>query len=35
VIEEEEKKILVFAGKAFGISEQDANRIMAEVVNDK
>ncbi len=35
VIEEEEKKILVFASKAFGVAQQDANRIMAEVANDK
>ncbi|MFZ5952953.1 MAG: tetratricopeptide repeat protein [Candidatus Rifleibacteriota bacterium] len=31
VIEEEEKKILVFASKAFGISSEDVNRIIAEV----
>jgi tetratricopeptide (TPR) repeat protein len=31
VIEESEKKILVFASKAFGISSENVNRIIAEV----
>lgn len=31
IIEESEKKILVFASKAFSISSDDANRIIAEV----
>ncbi|GAB4267100.1 MAG: hypothetical protein Kow0029_01360 [Candidatus Rifleibacteriota bacterium] len=31
VIEESEKKILVFASKAFGISSEDVNRIIAEI----
>ncbi len=31
VIEESEKKILVFASKAFGISSDDVHRILAEV----
>ena len=29
-VEEEEKKILVFASKAFGISSEDANKILSE-----
>jgi hypothetical protein len=35
ILEEEEKRILVFASRSFGLSADDTQKIMTEVANEQ